>query len=321
MADLFETINQTLKDSATPLGARPSASLGPESGTAQARAQLAANTGKAFESTGSSEGRISSQQEIAVQQQAAQALKQQQQQSKALTTKVKSQAEALEGQAKTQSQALTQQWTATQEDFQTKAAALMQQLSHEGERVDFQQRQGEAQQMTQLMRLSAEKYVNQLQIEGVKSRLENSAAFQDAINRATFTDELAMMNSNLNFKRLVNANDREYKQRLAEIDVDMALEIAAMQAKTTSQQAQFSGLSSILSTGIQAGVTHQNQKALDSNIVSTKDGIGVNASGNPVLTDIDNTDLRQDNQGNYYNDDDERISDTEALDRILYGAP
>lgn len=101
------------------------------------------------------------------------------------------------------------------------------------------------------MRLSNKKYVDQLEIEGRKRRLDNAVQFKEALTETLFKEELDLLKSDISFKRKLAGEEREFEKLLAEIDLDTALRLVMQEAEAKNIALIAGGAKEIISGGLQ----------------------------------------------------------------------
>jgi hypothetical protein len=84
------------------------------------------------------------------------------------------------------------------------------------------------------MRLSNKKYVDQLEIEGRKRRLDNAVQFKEALTETLFKEELDLLKSDISFKRKLAGDEREFAALLESIDLDTALRLVMQESEAAN---------------------------------------------------------------------------------------
>lgn len=103
-----------------------------------------------------------------------------------------------------------------------------------------------------LARLSTDQYVNELQKQGQINRLEDMASFREQFNESLYEGMEELLQKDLSFKSMINADQREFEKGLANMNLDAALNIIKLNAKTASQQAQWNAFAQMLGAGVKA---------------------------------------------------------------------
>jgi hypothetical protein len=81
------------------------------------------------------------------------------------------------------------------------------------------------------MRLSNKKYVDQLEIEGRKRRLDNAVQFKEALTETLFKEELDLLKSDISFKRKLAQDERDFEALIANINLDTALKLVMQESE------------------------------------------------------------------------------------------
>jgi hypothetical protein len=100
------------------------------------------------------------------------------------------------------------------------------------------------------MRLSNKKYLDQLEIEGRKRRLDNAVQFKEALTETLFKEELDLLKSDISFKRKLAGDEREFEKLLTEIDLDTALRLVMQESEATNIAMITQGAKEIISGGL-----------------------------------------------------------------------
>jgi len=113
-----------------------------------------------------------------------------------------------------------------QQDLQNKVSNILQEYSQRVGEIDMREDSAKTQYVTTLMRLSNEDYIDQLEVEGARSRLQDQASFEWELTQSIFEDELDLLKNDLEFRSSIAAENREWKEYMAEWTLDQAMELA-----------------------------------------------------------------------------------------------
>ena len=161
------------------------------------------------------------------------------------------------------------QVNATQE-MMNRSLSILQDFQQGTARLDVAKDKARMEQALFGMRLSNKQYVDRLQIEGKKRRLDNTVQFKEALTETLFKEELELLKSDISFKRALQADAREFEKLLATIDLDTALRLAAGEAEATQVAQIVSGAREAIKGGLEYA----------SEMKETKDGTtGTETSG------------------------------------------
>lgn len=148
-------------------------------------------------------------------------------------------------------------------EMQQKVRGILDSQIEAGIKLDLDKSRARAETVGFMMRLTNDKYIDNLKAEGMKSRLDNKLEFDEALQRSIFSEELEMFENDLNFRRLMSADEREFEKELAAINIDFALRIAGTEAEARATGVMFSGLSGAVSGGLQAYSAYKKGQAVD----------------------------------------------------------
>jgi len=115
-----------------------------------------------------------------------------------------------------------------------------------------QQRQLGLEAVASSLRLQDARYVDNLQREGAKARLQDDIAFTEKLQQSILDDNLALQKLKYKNESAINASDRDFTKALAKIDITMAVAMARDNAQADIQKATIQGYASIPMVGAQA---------------------------------------------------------------------
>ena len=133
-----------------------------------------------------------------------------------------------------------------------KTEALLNSLERQERAIDFQKDAAKMEQVGFNLRMNNKKYIDALQQNAQRARLDDAASFREELQRAIFEDERELFDTNLEFKRLMGAEQREFLQQLSDISLDAALEMGRYEAKTANELGKWKGVGGIVSGATQA---------------------------------------------------------------------
>jgi hypothetical protein len=147
---------------------------------------------------------------------------------------------------------LTEQQASQVQQYRQKATSILDSLNRNRSQLSFAKQKAATEQAGFLARLSSQRYVNELQMAGKRRRLDEANNFKNAAIESTFRDMEDLLQSDLQFRRALGADQRDFAKYMAGMDLDTALAVASGAAQSQATAAQFSGLSSVASAGSQA---------------------------------------------------------------------
>jgi len=176
------------------------------------------------------------------------------------TAQVSSQKKQLLQTAQTQQQKVAEQFTQQQQvtrldeneraqrrsellsQNQQKIQQIHQRLSQAGSTMDDNEKEANLEQLSFLHGQSDRKWADSVVNEGTKRRLDDSNQMKEALLYATFSDNIDQLNSDNDFKRMLNADDREFQQSLARISPEYAIESALKSFSQEQSQRAYQGM-------------------------------------------------------------------------------
>ncbi len=243
MASLIDTINKATTDLPGQVAAAPVPSINTQQ-------VMAASSGKLGSAVGQTTASNIQQQQAAKNNQVAQ--RQQQQ-------VANQQAAGLQQADKAQTQTFNQetarideQSLVSKEKFSRQAAGIMQELKQGKEVLGEQQYQAKLQQATQAIRLTNDKYLNNLELQARRDDLTDNLSFKSKLQEQIWSDEKNLLSSNIQFRDLLQADERSFKDKLASIDLDTAMSMFAQEQKQAATQQMITGVSGVISAGANA---------------------------------------------------------------------
>lgn len=284
MASLQDTIRANLTGQNTAPEQRAGAAT---DNTGALQSMLAARGGKAVEG-GAPTPRLSNVQEQ-VQQNLAKVQQEQQQQAGATqATQVEQANQGQQQQMSQQMQQVDQSRVESVDKFTAESDRLLRDFQQQGQQINFQKDAAKLEQLGFNLRLSDEKYVNQLKMAGTKARLDNANNFEYELSKSVFADEQELFNSNLQFKSLMSAKGRDFERELSNIDIETALQVAATNANAANSATLWTGLGNTVSAGISAYGTYAKSQTKAGNTGLTTGTAGGGGTGG--LRSMENVD-------------------------------
>lgn len=152
-------------------------------------------------------------------------------------------------QFETEQEKLQLQKIGTQQKYQQELGQVLDQWQQEKQVGQFRRQQARTEHAGFLMRLSSEKYENRLQIEGARARLNQEMAFREEMQRTIFRDEIDLLEDDLDFRALLNADERQFKEFLAQMDLDYSIKIAEQKRIVQNIQAKGQATDALMKAG------------------------------------------------------------------------
>lgn len=252
---LMDTIRKNMQ---SPVGGQPGQAAGaPQIGaqasdinqTSQIGSLLGAASGKA--AAPSAAPSTSNLGEQIQQNQAALAQQAVQQQGQQAAQELGQAQRAQEQQFQQQGRQLTEQSLATQDEFTRQNEALLNSYQQGIKQLNLQKDKSRLEQLGFDLRLGNNQYIDNLQREGARARLDSKIAFSEALQRSIWDDEQDLFNDSLEFRSLMGSDQRAFTDKMAQMDLDFAMQVANAQAQEANQRQMWGAIGSLTSAGIQ----------------------------------------------------------------------
>jgi|694.fasta_scaffold39126_2 hypothetical protein len=270
MANLLEALQPQMQDT-----------------TSQLSTLLRAKSGKAV---GAPATAISTQQEQAAVAQAGQAMQPIQQAATLQQAEQQQQARGIEQQVGQQQAQIAQSRQANQVKTQLQTQQLLQDLEQNKGKIDANRYQASMEQLGQNLRLNNQKYVDNLQREGSRARLNDDIQFREQMARSVLQDNKSLLEKQLGNRSILTASDREFSIAMARMGVQDAWQMFRNESNAQQSAAQWSAGASVVTTGLGAYGTYdeKQEKAKDRAIAR---GTNVQRSTSPFGQDQTNETL------------------------------
>jgi hypothetical protein len=148
--------------------------------------------------------------------------------------------------------ALSEQQLNQTHEYRKRASDIARNLSKGRDKMTFARQKLAAEQVGFLTRMTSKRYVDELQATGRRKRLDTAAGFKQAVLETTFADMEDLLKSDLQFRRAMGADDREFKKYMANMDLNTALSAAMGTLSTQASANMYTGLGGLASAGAQA---------------------------------------------------------------------
>lgn len=154
-----------------------------------------------------------------------------------------------------------------QEQYQRQAEAVFRDLARGSREIDFQKDAAKTEQLGFQLRLSNSKYIDQVKLEGARSRLNSELAFKEALTRSIFAEQEALFRNSLEFNRMMDANDRQFDEMMAKMSEDFAMELALAQTRGSMEAAKWSGVSKAVSGAAQLSLDDEEPTDAEDSVI------------------------------------------------------
>lgn len=164
-------------------------------------------------------------------------------------------------QAEIQGQQIGQQRRANTLQNKVQTEQILNDLERSKGQIDLQSQKAKVDQVAQNLRLSTQQYVDNLQREGSRKRLDNSASFQEELNKSILGDQQDLLQKQLGNRDVLQASDRDFKKAMNNMQLSDARNLFQKNMKQQKQRALYSTIGAATSAGIGAYGTYANQQA------------------------------------------------------------
>lgn len=139
------------------------------------------------------------------------------------------------------------------QDMQNKVSNILQEYAERTGEIQMREDSAKTQFALGMMRMSNDDYLDRLETEGAAARLNETAAFEWELTQSIFKDELDLLRNDLAFQAAMNADEREFKEYMAEMDLMTALELAQDEAAALQTLAKYEAIGDITTGVVRAG--------------------------------------------------------------------
>lgn len=185
-------------------------------------------------------GKVSLQEQLALQT-GKELGEQQRQQGLAVGEQLSQAASQQQKQAELTGRKQTQQKQAVEQEFARKSMSTLKELDRNLDKLSTEQRGAKLEQLGTEARLSNKQYIDKLNLEGAKSRLNDKIGFKEQAYKTIFDNDISLFKDNIAFKKMQDLDDDQFKRLLAQIDINTALEMARQATKQQNLTDIFTG--------------------------------------------------------------------------------
>lgn len=150
------------------------------------------------------------------------------------------------------------------QDMQNKVSNILQEYSQRTGEIQMREDSAKTQFALGMMRLSNDDYLDRLEAEGEAARLNDSAAFEWELTQSIFKDELDLLRNDLAFQASMNADERAFKEYLAEMDWETAIQLAEAELESEQTLQRYEAIGDVVS-----GVTRVGTRMATSSLDGT----------------------------------------------------
>lgn len=161
------------------------------------------------------------------------------------------QAEAQESAAEQATADLKQRQEANKQQVQQTFDSMINELRRGKETLTAQQKQANLEQLGFLYAHNNDKYVYALQDKGRRERLDDATEFDKQMTKSIIGHETEMALGEETWRDLMASDEREFRDKLSQMDLDAAIALADAEARQAQGAAMYGGLSQVLGGGLQ----------------------------------------------------------------------
>lgn len=197
------------------------------------------------------------------------------------------QAQAAQQEQSTQLQKadINQQRKAASLDTKLKTEALLNQFEQNQGQLDLDKNKAQVNQFAQGLRLQNQQYIDSLQREGKKARLDSDIGFNEALSDETFGDAQDLFKKQLGNKEILDANDRDFSRAMGQMTIDQARYVFDSEKKAAAARGTYEAIGNVTQGGVAAYGAYSNSPSSKSASSSTA------SSGTPGSNASDYTSL------------------------------
>lgn len=240
MAGLLDTLRNNFSNQ---LATKPVV----EDETARARRLLAAKSGRAAGGTTPTQSNLGEQAAVGAGQTEIQKLQPAVQMQKAGLAAGAEQAQTAQDQLTRESQ---QKKQAQDLQMHLQTNQILGDLERSGLEVDNARQRAQLEQVGQSIALGNKQYIQKLQAEGARARLDNQIQFQEMLQKSILGDNLDLLKQKLGQDNLAQATQRDWNQILGGMDLGFALQVAQNAATQANIQAKWEGAGQAVEGGV-----------------------------------------------------------------------
>lgn len=143
-----------------------------------------------------------------------------------------------------------------------KTDQLLSDLERNKGQIDVNRDKASLEQAAFQLRLQNQNYVQDLQREGARARLDNDVGFKQAIaDQSLNINNQELLQKQLGNKSILSASDREFKQAMAQMGVDTAYDMFTNEAKAQKERAIYSSIASLAGASMGAGANYADNSS------------------------------------------------------------
>jgi hypothetical protein len=163
------------------------------------------------------------------------------------------QEKAQQEQFRQQNKELDERVLNARQDMQNKVDNILQEYTQRSGEIAMREDSAKTQYALAMMRLSNDDYLDNLETQAASSRLQDAAAFEWELTQSIFRDEINLLKNDLSFRSAIAADERTFKEYLAEMSAEQALILAEQELETASTVAAYEAAGEMVTGAARAG--------------------------------------------------------------------
>jgi hypothetical protein len=124
--------------------------------------------------------------------------------------------------------------------------------------LDFERDRATAEQLSHNLRLQNQQYIDNLQREGAKARLNDGLRFKEELTKSAMADNEALARDTRMQEAILKDNDRSFNKKLSQMGVDQAWANMRAEIRDAKSQAMWSAIGGATQAGIQGAGAYQD---------------------------------------------------------------
>jgi len=129
---------------------------------------------------------------------------------------------------------------------------LLSDLGRQRGTLDFEKDKAKLEQLSHTMRMGDQKYLDKLELEGQRNRLDNDLAFKEALQKAVLGSNKDLLVKSLGNQNVLASSDRDFQKAMASIDLNAALQMAQNEMADAKQAATIGAVGAMGAAGVSA---------------------------------------------------------------------
>jgi len=139
-----------------------------------------------------------------------------------------------------------------QGQYSNQASQILGTLERGKQTLDADQQKAGLEQAGFYTRLSNDQYVTQLNAEADRKQIDQEANFKTELAKQTFADQESLFKDESDYKVLAQMTQDQFRQSLANMDIDFAINMAKTEADAANRAGMAAGAGSVIGAGAQA---------------------------------------------------------------------